>query len=680
MNAETFDRFRSITRIMRTRGKPSERPFVVAVAPTKGMIHGRSMANDKSKNSKRSTSLPIVDRRTALKSAAAFTALGTAAANSDSLRTKRESRRSRTGTSDTPLKQRARHDYQTSLAQFGGKLSNSIRQLFLTAQDPNEIHFGVLVIGSGYGASIAAARLSQRLKDDYRIAILERGKEWIPGTFPDAAKDVFGNTRNMMAGPTKGQMYNPLGLFDIMFNDEVNILKGNGLGGGSLINASIALRPHMEVFQQPEWPAALNDISILAPYFDRVAGAMSLSRTPCDQTPKVRARRLAAERLSSNPNFYDRSHVSVMYDHRHLDQQMRNPQGMIQRPCTLCGDCINGCNVGAKNTLATNYLPVAKWNGTEMYTQVEVQSVEKLDGYYRVNMIYFDDSKKTGITRHKISVNSRVVVVSAGSPASAGILLDSESENMKFSPALGASWSGNGDTIGFVIKMQGPTNIGGHGTYPPVTPGGVGPTVQTSLNFYRDVELPKRLLIQDAAIPRGVTKLFRYLLNDPDLNNSMAMLGMGHDGAKGKLIKKSGRWQVKWEGLKESPYRHMVFGEFDRLARAHGGKYKRLKAFGDNLVTVHPLGGCGMRDDPAYGATNHLGQVYDGSAGGHTDMQTGKPAVHHGLYVADGSLMPTALGVNPYMTIAALSERIAGQMVNNPNHADMFHKEKSSRT
>jgi cholesterol oxidase len=623
-----------------------------------------------------STALPIVDRRTAIKAAAAVTVLaGTqkTSADSEGLRSKVQFSRSRSGSCNTPLKQQAKQDYQASLSRFGGKLSNSIRQLFLTAQKPDEIHFGVTVIGSGYGAAICAARLSQRLQDGYRICMLERGKEWVPGTFPDTFKDVLAQTRNLIAGPSKGQTYNPLGLYDIMFNEEVNILRGNGLGGGSLINASVALRPHSEVFQQPEWPKALNDVNLLAPYFDRVAGAMSLTRTPMDQTPKVRARRRAAERISSNPNFFDRTHVSVMYDYRHLDQQMRNPQGIIQRGCNLCGDCITGCNVGAKNSLTMNYLPVAKWNGTEIYTQVEVTSIEKMQGFYRINMTYVDDSKDE-ITRHPISINSRVVVVAAGSPASATILMQSQSEEMQFSPALGRNWSGNGDTIGFITNMPAPTNIGGFGTYDPLIPGGVGPTVQTSLNFYRDIELPKRLLIQDAAIPRGASKLFRYLLKDPDLNNSMVMLGMGHDSAGGRLEWIDGRWQIKWDGLKDCAYRHMVFGEFEKLAAAHGGTYKRLKAFGDNLVTVHPLGGCGMRDDPAYGTTNHLGQVYNGIEGGRTNAQTGEPEVHHGLYVADGSLMPTALGVNPYMTIGALSERVAGQLVNNPNHADMFAK------
>ena len=591
----------------------------------------------------------------------------------------------RTKPCDSPLKQRAASDYAMSLQQYGGKLSNPTRELFLTAKNQNMIHFGVVVIGSGYGASITAARLSKHLKDEHRICMLERGKEWVPGSFPDTFAKVSGNARANLVGPTKGQVTQPLGLFNLMMNDEVNILSGNGLGGGSLVNASIALRPHAEVFEQSGWPTALRNVETLGPYYDSVAGALSLTRTPYDQTPKVRSRRLAAERISRNPNFFDRSHVSVMYDHRHLDQQLRNKQGMIQRPCTLCGDCINGCNIGAKNTLAMNYLPVAKHNGTEMYTQMEVKSIEKMDGYYRINMEYIDDTVNK-ITRHPVSINSRLVVVGAGSPASAAILLDSQTDAFSFSPRLGYGWSGNGDTIGFVINLPPGNNIGGHGACPPRL-GPVGPTVQTSLNFYRDIELRKRLLVQDAAIPRGVNNLFNVLLGDGDLDHSMAMLGMGHDTGDGRLIKKDGRWQIKWEGLKESEYRKMVFREFDKLARAHGGKYKRLKAFGDNLVTVHPLGGCNMSDDPAYGAVNHLGQVYDGSGGGSDcgcgplgassmgySSQAGivSAGVHQGLYVADGSVIPTALGVNPYMTIGALSERIAHHIDQNPTNAQLF--------
>ena len=618
-----------------------------------------------------------IDRRQAIKLTAAAASVAATSLPGSSAKADKPEKRNlvqighRTKTNFTPLKQRAAADYRNSLKAYGGQLSNPIRDLFTTAKKEDKMHFSVVVVGSGYGASITAAKLSQKLKPNQRICMLERGKEWIPGTFPDTFGNVSGDARANLTGPTKGQVTKPLGLFNLMMNDEVNVLSGNGLGGGSLINASIALRPHAEVFQQQRWPEALRNVDVLSPYYDAMARSMSLSRTPFDQTPKVRSRRLAAERFNQGPGFFDRSNLSVMYDHRYLDQSMRNPQGMIQRACTLCGDCINGCNIGAKNSLQYNYLPVAKHNGTEMYTQVEVTSIEKMDGYYRVNMVYIDDQYEK-ITRHPVSINTKMVVLGAGSPASAGILLDSQNDQFQFSGALGTGWSGNGDAIGFVTGLPRGTNIGGFGAYDNKGRPGVGPTVQTSLSFYQGLELRKRLLIQDSAIPSGVSNLFTALLGDLDMNNSMAMLGMGHDDAVGKLVKKNGRWQISWPGHKEGEYRKMVFREFERLAQAHGGSYKRLKAFGDNLVTVHPLGACGMSDHPGYGAVNHLGQVYNGLGGGYVDQRTGGAAVHQGLYVSDGSVIPTALGVNPYMTIGALAIRTAEHIVANPNHADLF--------
>ncbi len=79
-----------------------------------------------------------------------------------------------------------------------------------------------------------------------------------------------------------------------------------------------------------------------------------------------------------------------------------------------------------------------------------------------------------------------------------------------------------------------------------------------------------------------------------------------------------------------------------------------------------------MSDNPMCGALNHLGQVYDGCSGCYQDADSGTGSVHSGLYVADGSVIPTALGVNPYMTIGALAERVANHIVHNPSHQDLF--------
>ena len=642
------------------------------------MKHTESKSTNQSKTSQTTKVSRRNMLRTTAATATAITGLGTAnesQANDDPIPIERIGGK-RCRPSNSQLKVISKNDYECSLKQYGGRLANPIRNLFITAEKEEQVHFAVTVIGSGYGASIMAARLSKKLRADTRICILERGKEWVPGSFPDTFENMWRNTRQQMTGPTQGQVTNPLGLYDMSFNNEVNILSGNALGGTSNINASIAIKPEPAVFQQQRWPTALRNGQVLDPYYERAATELSLSRSGFDATPKIRARRMAAERINSDPRFFDLPPLSLMYDHRHLDQQMRNRHGMIQRPCTNCGDCVSGCNVGAKNTLVYNYLPVAKWNGTEMYTQVNVDSIEKRQGYYRINLTYVDDSHNE-ITHHKVSINSKIVVVGCGSPGSSKVLLNSQNERFEFSANLGKNWSANGDAIGFVMNTPDKTHIGGFGTSPPKY-GPVGPTVQTTLNYLNSPHLKDRFIIQEAGLPRGVVNLFQnLLLRDKDLTNSMVMLASGHDEGIGEIVWKDGRYQVDWPGLRESEYRLKMFKRFEQLAAAHGGRYKRLKLFGQNLVTVHPLGSCGMGDDPGCSVVNHLGQVYNGSRGGCIDPQTGQPLVHEGLYVADASVIPTPLGVNPFMTISALSERIAEHLINNPRFAGLFQSNPS---
>ncbi|MEZ6095352.1 MAG: GMC family oxidoreductase [Pirellulaceae bacterium] len=196
--------------------------------------------------------------------------------------------------------------------------------------------------------------------------------------------------------------------------------------------------------------------------------------------------------------------------------------------------------------------------------------------------------------------------------------------------------------------------------------------MQTTLNFYDRPGIENKFIVQDAAIPRGVANLFSLLLRDRYLDNSMVMLAMGHDEGRGEFVWKDGRYQISWPGLKDSEYRMKMFRECEQLACVEGSRYKRLKAFGNNLVTVHPLGGCGMADSPECGVVNDRGQVFDGRSGGSSDA-FGQATVHSGLYVADGSVIPTAVGVNPYLTICAVTERIAANLVRDPQYADMFN-------
>lgn len=576
---------------------------------------------------------------------------------------------SRRKTGDSPIKQQAIEDHMANMSEFGGCLSAPTQRLW-HARPGAPWMFDVLIVGSGYGAAVSAARIASRLRSGWRLGVLERGREWAPGTFPDRLRDVMDNSRLETLGINRGQVHDPVGLFNVQQSEDITVLSGCGLGGTSLINASVAYRPTPEVFSQAAWPSPLRDRAVLEPYFELAEYELGVAREPWDHTPKMVAHRMAGEALRASGATYEAARLTLT---RSADCRLPvvNRQGLRQRGCIDCGDCMTGCNVGAKNTLAQNYLPLARRAGAEIYTQTEVHRIEKVDNYYRVYFTqHVDDGCGATQPRHGVTT-TRVLILGAGSLGSSEILLRSQAASLQLSPRLGCSWTGNGDALGFVRKCQYPTGVGGLSAYPTDQPK-VGPTTQSNL-AYPHRSLAGQVLIQEGAAARAYANVLGILKRDLDLNQTMILLGMGHDGAGGRItLDSQGYANIDWPGLLDSDYRRLIRGEFKRIATALGGEYEYLKIFGDRMVTVQPLGGCGMSDDPAYGVLNHKGQVYDAQYGGDVGPATGQARVHQGLYVIDGAMLPTSIGCNPLLTISALAERCADQLVAEPSLADLF--------
>jgi cholesterol oxidase len=219
-------------------------------------------------------------------------------------------------------------------------------------------HYDFVVVGSGYGGAIAAARLATAsVSPRPSICVLERGREWPVGSFPDTDDAI----RRERRGPL-----NPLGLYDLLVFPDISVIKGNGLGGTSLVNANVAIVPDADVFRQTGWPASLT-LDTLLPYYDRARRVLAARPHPDAATLlKVRALDRRAREIGSAAfplNIAVNFTIDGMNEYR-----------AEQKPCIDCGDCITGCNVGAKNTLAMNYLPMAAFAGAEIYTQAEVAS------------------------------------------------------------------------------------------------------------------------------------------------------------------------------------------------------------------------------------------------------------------------------------------------------------------
>ena len=536
--------------------------------------------------------------------------------------------------------------------------------------------YDVVVIGSGFGGAINACRLAQAGRS---VCILERGKRWGKKDFPRTTGQVARSFWN----------YKDLGMLDYRAFEHIDVIQASGVGGGSLVYFNVHIRTPKEIFEDPRWPKGVKR-DVLDPFYDKARDMLEARQLtpPADRTMPARTDSFMAAAEGAGRKA-DLMEICV-----YTGPEKVNRQGIVQDGCVYCGNCMLGCHVHAKNTLDLNYIPLAEQNGAEVYPLHEVEKIEPIhpveNNGYRVHFREFDlltaetqpltvdggRFERQAPTREEVSrvgsVVGRKVIISAGSLGSTEILLRSRDLHKtlpNLSPALGTKFSGNGD---FLLAGTLESNR-------EVDPGS-GPSITAGINYetannkimIQDLGFPDPFLwyLESALpVPRRLKNLglfFRkYLMRTLGLDHGSAFadgadklfkggvttrflpyLGMGTDAADGRMELEKGHIEVRWDISRS----RKMFAEMEKglkeLSRGIGGKYMPSVLWGwpfRKLLTAHPLGGCVMSDDPAQGVVNEFGEVWN----------------YPGLYVSDGSIIPTALSVNPSATISALSERIA---------------------
>lgn len=534
--------------------------------------------------------------------------------------------------------------------------------------------YDFIIVGSGYGGSVTAARIaSASLNPKPSVCVLERGREWWPPDrrFPDTMEGLAEEFRSSV---------NPLGLYEILTYPDITVIKGNGLGGTSLINANVAATPDPDVFEQQAWPRSLN-WEELRPYFDRARQTLGARPDPRAWTfPKVQAMDLCARQVGLRATPVD---LTINYEGTGL-----NEHGIPQRPCLACGDCTTGCNRLAKRTLYMSYLAMAWRAGAEIFTEAKVEWVEKLPtGGWRVHGAHYSEGP--------FSLDATNVILAAGSINSTEILLRSQMRGLPLSPAAGTRFSCNGDFFGLAYNGEVRTLITGFGNHPesPAANYPPGPAIVSAIHYDAGRPLAERIQIEDLTIPSAYVAAARRafpLLGGQDtdvgdeteerrrikldlapggsypldgaLNHTVFFLVMGIDDARGKLIfeapwhEPSGRLRVEWDDAGRQHIYERLNAELRRHAQTLGATYIANPVWSflniRHLLTAHPIGGLPMGESYEQGAVDEFGRVFsnDGS-------------VHEGLFVADGAILPVALGVNPFLTISALAERIAERKI-----------------
>ena len=518
----------------------------------------------------------------------------------------------------------------------------------------------VIVIGSGFGGAVAACRLASAGRD---VVVLERGRRWSPGEYPRDIDDAW------IFDIDEPERQN--GWIDLRILDDMWVAQGAGVGGGSLIYANVSIDASREALG-PGWPSQVTYDALL-PYYERVERMLKPEVLPDNQlTPRFELMREAARATGAEHRFR-KVDLAVSFDPEgafpdhepESDEAARtfmNEFGRQQGFCVHCGNCDIGCRARAKNTLDLNYLAVAEDNGAEIRPLCLASHIAPVDGGYRV----FYDGIDAG-RREPKTADAAAVVVAAGSLGSTEILLKSR-EHHRTLPAisayLGHNWSSNGDFLTparYETRQLFPTR---------------GPTISSAIDYLDGSDGGARYFVEDGGFPavlgnfvRARQKkhhipfslnllrgLRRGLRDAAGVEHTMPWFGQAIDAADGRLYygrdwlrpwKK--RLKLDWNPRRSEAAVNGLIGRHEQLSAATGGAptvpvtWKTFR----NLVTPHPLGGCGMAAAPSAGVVDHLGRVF------------GYP----GLFVADGAIVPRAIGLNPSKTIAALSERIAEHML-----------------
>ncbi|WP_055699133.1 GMC oxidoreductase [Streptomyces silaceus] len=555
-----------------------------------------------------------------------------------------------------------------------------------------------LVVGSGFGGSVAACRLAQA---GLGVVVMERGRDYPPGSF---ARSPAQAARAFWA-PEAGSY----GLFDVRGFRHFDSVVASGLGGGSLIYANVLLRKDERWFVDREqlpgggyesWPVTRADLD---PHYDAVERVLTPTPYPADHpgyddVPKVRAMRTAADRLalqhflpplavSFAPEPGGRPGIGLPI----VEADGGNLHGVTRRTCRLCGECNIGCNEGAKNSLDFTYLSAARQHGADLRTGHEVRTIRPTArGGYEVDYVRHDPTQE-GVPADRIPVRTLLcdrLVLAAGTYGTSYLLLRSRRQLPGIGAALGTRFSGNGDILSFAVRTK-----DRHGARPSSVDPTRGPVITSTIRLPDDLDgqdqhafaPPGRgayiqdggypafvsWLVEAAGLPQDAGRAGRFLLRqlaahtvgDPGTvsaslaglldggalsDTSLPLLGMGRDTPDGLLVLRRGALDAEWSTAGSAQHYARLRAALRAVSEALDGRYADsphwlLK----RIITVHPCGGAPMGRNQVEGVCDEFGEVYG----------------HPGLYVMDAAALPGPVGTNPALTVAALADRACTRLL-----------------
>jgi cholesterol oxidase len=514
-----------------------------------------------------------------------------------------------------------------------------------------------LVIGSGFGGSVSALRLSEK---GHRVGVLECGRRFADHEFPKSTADV----RRYTWRPHLGMK----GIFRLTLFRDVAVVSGCGVGGGSLGYANTLYVPPTQFFEDRQWAEMEQWESTLAPHYAEAQRMLGVVQNPHDD-PADQLLRELGEHLGVSDT-YKKTPVGIFFGAegeagKTVPDPFFDGEGPERTGCKLCGRCMVGCPHGAKNTLVKNYLYLAERHGAEVMperTVVDVRPLGSGDG----NEGYEVESVRSGawVRKERRVHHARGVVVAAG-PLGTNTLLQRcrlGGSLPRISPRLGELVRTNSEAIltvtvpeeqaaGFTKRVAITSSIypDPHTHIETVSYGEDGDSMRM---FYTllvgdgtRLTRPLKWLAQILLHPRRFAEVLfakRWsrrtiiLLVMQTLDNAIA------------LRPRKGPFGTLWLRTEQDPERPnptfipVANQAAEWIAKRTGGiaQSSVLEALFNVPTTAHILGGAVIAPDPSRGVVDARQRVFG----------------YENLLVCDGSAIPANVGVNPSLTITALAE------------------------
>ncbi|HEX6242647.1 MAG TPA: GMC oxidoreductase [Polyangiales bacterium] len=469
-----------------------------------------------------------------------------------------------------------------------------------------------MVIGSGFGGSVAALRLGRA---GYSTALIERGRHWPfvgENSFPTIAR-MAGDGRTTWLSETDATSGQPVnryaGLLERIAGDTTGVVVPAGLGGGSLVFGGVLLKPRAEIFEQVFPSVSYREMSEI--YYPRVLAAISGGPIPDDvlNSPNYAAQREFIRDATAAGLEVVKS--DVCFDWNIVRDEIA---GRVPAAASI-GEYAFGCNSNAKNTLDKNYLRAAVATGeVSIYALHNVTTlVQRGNGRYEVHCEVINDVGEV-LAEHVIAC--KYVFLAAGSIGSTKLLLKAKaSGTLDVHYEVGKHWGNNGDYLLARAGVRSP--IGAIQGGPP------------SIAAFDSST--KSIAFMHSPTQRPIPLQMHMSMSVPE------QLGeVRYDTA-------TDRASVQWPYAANAPSRDAYRASMQKMAAVSGGAVVGEEGFGAAPTAWHPLGGVVMGK-----ACSELGELYGA----------------RNLFVVDGSLLPgSAAAANPSLTIAANAERIMDGLI-----------------